>query len=441
MDILDKYKYLSVTINCLDSKGSGCIFQANTSEFTYILTAKHCLCGTQGNIQKYKESDIIIKNYINGKEIQLNALKVYEHSELDIAIIIVDYFELPFKTLIANPKLKSALGLYGFPSIFSNQPMSQASQRLICDFLDKKEEFIEFIPHKTESYTNEPASNIKGFSGSGLYLESKDDIFLTGIFTQLKDAHATFDTLKAIKIDKVNELLNKNKLPELLPKELVDFTEHIESAFEVLDGKGKPYLRRIAKKIANISPNEISNKINKRLFLPYNSNYELEVYESKIWEGWIALLTYMYINFDLNEGKFKIFQDQALKEYPLSKSKTRLFYTERATLQQCIMALCDVDTYDELNAGELIIINNKKTPPTKQLSTEKIKTNILKSIDGDLLFERKGQDITNPNYYKDIGCIHIDLFTDKFAQYDDLDSFSEVEKAISQCVKEVLENV
>lgn len=436
MDILDKYKHLSVKIKCLDFNGSGCIFQPFSTEYTYVLTAKHCLKGSGERIQEYQESDILIKNYVNGIENQLEVIKVYEHPTLDFAIIKVNYFELPFKTFISNPRLNYPLGLYGFPGIFKTQSLDDARQRLICELVDKKEVYIEFKPHKTDSYTHEAASNIKGFSGSGLYLEHENELFLTGIFTELKDSYATFDILKAVKISEVNKMLVEKKLPGLLPKDLASFKEHIELAFEVLDGKSKSYLKRVASSLSEISPKDLADKINKRLFLPYNDRYELEVYESKIWEGWIALLTYLYIN--LGDSKIDIFLNKVMQEYPLEN--IRLFYTEKTTLQRCIMALCDIDTYDELKSGDLVIINNKRTPPIKHMSTEKIRTNILQSIDGNLLFEKKGYDITDPNYYKDIRCIHLELFMEEFAKHEDLENFSEAEEAVIRSVKEVFEN-
>jgi hypothetical protein len=442
VDIYTKYQQLAVKVCCIDSKGSGCLFQPFTSEYSYVITAKHCLEGTDETPQCFVEDDIKISLYKNGSITELTVLNYYLHHENDLAVIKVQYVEGIPSTLITIPRDNQKIGLYGFPNILNDSDTTLRGHHLksSINFIYREQHLIEFTPEShVSNIINSIGETVMGLSGSGMYFESNNNLFLIGIFTELKQEDGAFNSLSGYDLKPINDILLDNDLPLLIPEELINFERYIETAFDSNEGIIKPVLKRNAQSLMDLQPKHIVDSFNEKLYLPYNSFIEQELLNPKLWEGWASLLTYYYMdttNLPHREN-FRLIRNGNGNDHNI-----RMFFTEYKRLSKCIMNLF-VNSYDDLEKNDLIVINTKDSnPPTKSFNSEKAQ-GVLRKIDSgdrDKLIER-GIEIDNPEHLKNVQFIHIDLFAEKFSAYDEIRSPSKLEEMLKGSIKEVFNNV
>lgn len=445
MDSNSIYRDLAVRIKCIDFSGSGCMFQPFTTEYSYVITAKHCLEGTDETPQIFEKNDIELFSYI--RETKLTVLDYYLHEKHDLAVIKVKYIKEIPSVLITTPKDNESIGLYGYPSLLDvDEDTFRMGQYLECTsyFNYPDLNLIEFRPnHDVSNIVNSINKTLSGFSGSGIYLKSENNVHLMGIFTELKEENGALNALLGHDISAVNEILYDNELLLLIPEELLNFDIYIDTAFDSNEGSIKPILKRNAKTFLklepNVKPNDIVKSHNEKLYLPYNSFIELELLNPKLWEGWVSLLTYYYMetsNIPSPED-FKLLRNGVNYNHSI-----KMYFTDNKRISNCIMDLF-AESYDDLEVNDVIVINTKNSNPgSKSFNKNKTKR-ILRNIDrGDKekLIE-KGIDIDDPEQLKDVEFIHIDLFTEKFSIYDEIERSSELEEKLRESIKEVFNNV
>lgn len=435
-----RYRELAVRIKCIEFEGSGCMFQPFTTEFSYVITAKHCLEGTDETPQPFEKKDIEIFSHNFGT--QITVLDYYFHSEYDLAVIKVEYIDGIPGTLITIPKDNEEVGLFGFPNLLSAEDTANLGQFLECKtyFNYPEKHLIEFRPiPEVSNLMNGVNKTLRGFSGSGIFFKSNNNILLMGIFTQLKEEEGAYNALLGYDISSINDILLDNQLPLLIPEELLNFESYIETAFESNEGYINSVLKRNSKPILDLAPNDIVKFHNEKLYVPYNSFIEEELLNPKLWEGWASLLTYYYMEMSTlpNKVDFKLIRNRV--EYA---HNIKMFFTRNKRVSACIMDLF-VHNYDDLKSNDLIVINTRDSNPgTKSYNKEKTKR-ILRNIDRadkERLIE-KGIDIDDPEKLTDVEFIHIDLFQEAFSKHDEISSSSELEKKLKESIKEVFNHV
>ncbi|RBW68219.1 ABC-three component system protein [Bacillus taeanensis] len=442
MDIYSNYEKLAVQIHCIDSCGSGCLFQPHTNDYSYVLTAKHCLEGKEDVPQEFNLKDIKIFQFNGDNEIQLKVLDYYLHDSYDLAVIKIEYIEEVPIILVSKPIENSNLGVYGFPNILEDPDTKWMGQKLSCslNFYHKIHKIIEFIPHtEISDVFNTTSETIVGLSGSGIYIERNNRLYLTGIFTELKEGSGAYKSLLGLGISLINELLKEKGLPLLVPEEILSFEKYIGTAFNRNEGRIKPLLKRNAKQLLDLTPRNIIDRYNQKLYLPNNKFIEEELLNPILWEGWISLLTYYYMDTTLIPTKDRIDLTRAKEQV---QHKVKMFFTPFNNLSECIMELF-VNNYDDLESNDIIVVNTKNSAPGRKSHNKERTKKVLRHIDSgerDQLIE-DGIDIDNPEHSKDIEIIHIDLFLDKFAEFDDIENIPELEENLKNCIKEVFNNV
>ncbi|MED3541311.1 ABC-three component system protein [Bacillus toyonensis] len=442
MEIYSKYMNLAVKIYCINVGGSGCLFQPHTKDYSYVLTAKHCLEGTEDTPQSFTTNDI--KVYINSNEepAQLAVLDFYLHPQRDLAVIKVEYLEGIPGTLVSLPKDNTVVGIYGFPNILEEEETEWMGQRLKCsfNFYYPNSNIIEFMP-ETDVMTQFSGANenIVGLSGSGVYLEKNNNLFLIGIFTELKEENGVFKSLLGLDVLLINQLLKEKHLPLLIPEELLDLKKYVENAFSANEGMIKPVLKKNARSLMDLTPQQIIDNYNEKLYLPYNHFIEEDLLNPRLWEGWVALLTYLYMETEKVPTKDNFILSRKREQI---EHRIKMFFTGYNNLSECIMELF-VKNYDDLEQNDIIVINNNGTTPgTKSCNREKTRR-VLRKIDSGERYKliEEGIDISNPEYSKGIEFIHIDIFSSEFSEYDELEDMPELELNLKNCIKEVFNNV
>jgi hypothetical protein len=430
VDINEKYEKLAVKIKCKGIEGSGCLFQPDSSNFTYVLTAKHCLEGTAPDIIQFEQQDIIIKRFeASESEPQLNVIKFYLHSELDIAIIVVDFIEEIPDVQIGFPFKNADVTIFGYPNHLGVCKSDDIRQGLTSRINRIRPRVFEMITRELPMTYNDNASDlIKGFSGCGSYIEKDDELTLIGIFKGLKSSTGGYQTICSIDINEANEMFKEIDLPELTSSCLLSFDSYCNDAFNCHDAEIAAILSEKVSNINDITPTLISNLLNQKLFLPYENK---SLINPKIWAGWVLLLTYIYIDKEvrLNPTNF-------LNRLKNGENQNIKFYYSNFKLEDTVRHLI-TELYDELKHKDYVVINGSDQKGTLSLNENRIHK-ILKQIDSTILFKNKIM-IDDPNFKIDISCVHIQKFAVKISEIEGEDIFTLYEK-VRACVKAVFDD-
>lgn len=219
MDLSTLYDKFTVEVSCFESVGSGCIVQIDESDYTYVVTAKHCLEGTGDNPQEFTINDIKVRRFISEegwKEFKALDYKLHNHADLAI-IILKKLHDLETTIIFENLRYKDSITISGYPKALQGQQVNP-KQNFIGDITYINESRIEFRTDDTLStFKKEERTYIKGLSGSGIYKEFNNSLVLAGIFTEVKEKDVGYKILVGVPIYIVNGILQEAELP-LLPK-------------------------------------------------------------------------------------------------------------------------------------------------------------------------------------------------------------------------------
>lgn len=212
------HEELTVEVSCKESVGSGCIVQVDSCDYTYVVTAKHCLEGTEELPQEFTVDNIKVRRYDSSEEwseLQVHDYKI--HDKADLAVIILEKIpNLKNTRILKELDYKDNVTITGYPKALQNQH-ANPKQTLSGDVRYKNKNRIEFRTEDSLStFNNDERTYIKGFSGSGIYKEVDNSFVLAGIFTEVKEKDVAYKILVGEPINKVNDILQSAELP-LLP--------------------------------------------------------------------------------------------------------------------------------------------------------------------------------------------------------------------------------
>ncbi len=218
-DLIKKY---SVKID----HGSGILFQPNSQEYTYILTAKHVLqkedSTERGEKMMIYKDKVEISTFIPNKEKIIHEIElkktcfIHENEKIDIAILKVNFIE-GYNNISLLDKYANLSGflLSGFPirlestNTIHDQYTNQKIKRLVSE--------TDINLRVELSDTNLGYSKIVGFSGGGIVKESENNIILVGIQSEVKSTLHADGQIDFVPIKYFNEIIefNSNSLSEM----------------------------------------------------------------------------------------------------------------------------------------------------------------------------------------------------------------------------------
>jgi hypothetical protein len=191
--------------------GSGVIAYTNSQKnFIYIVTAKHCLFYESGEIK----SDITI-DFCNSSDNTFQSVKPdkillpSESSDYDVAILIIsdnlisDLFKVIPPILLSNtiPQTETSYYFRGFPIGSEGLP-----ENIPCSYSDDLSKTLKLIPERPlETNSTVALSNVRNYSGSGVWVKHDDTFYLIGIVTDFK---TTFSGFECEKISQINSILD-----------------------------------------------------------------------------------------------------------------------------------------------------------------------------------------------------------------------------------------
>ena len=209
-------------------EGSGCIFQPSCADYSYVFTAKHCLCDNEV-FDKDKISIYRFKDLDKSLTIQ----DVYSHKEHDIAIIKVDKITDLNVSRILIPEKGQPVSIYGYPIYLKGK--EEPRHNIECKIGFRRDFHSELESEKIQfSFNKSMPETMVGFSGSGVFCEENNDLSIIGVLTRLKAPDGVYSSLCAYHISLFEDLIVANGLPPIYADNftnLVKDSEILEKVF------------------------------------------------------------------------------------------------------------------------------------------------------------------------------------------------------------------
>ncbi len=212
---MNDFEELSVNIRGTNTYGSGLLYQQDC-ETGYVITAKHCVVGE--TIKDFKLFDYT--------QSELEILEPPRCSDsLDLAIIKVKVKKGYPELLIMEPENKQEIVFYGYPECMKED--GGTPYRGKATQISKPDIFKLVLDNEIGSSNNTEYENIRGCSGSGVYVEREGKCYLTGIITKLQSAGQQ-GIVEGIHIAHIVAFFLEEFDIILLPRCLNDFSEYLE---------------------------------------------------------------------------------------------------------------------------------------------------------------------------------------------------------------------
>lgn len=202
-----------------DYIGSGVLYyQENFKDKVYVLTASHCLF-KDGDTFLDQNDEILIdiskSNLIEYETIrvQVNSDLLFTENSKDVAVLILPkkeveniIGEIPKISCVKERSTYSDFITKGFPKATFSKEIAVLKPTWLNHFDDNR-----FQLNLHEDYSK---YDIEGFSGSPIFLITKNEIYLFGIFTRFRPEEKG-KVIYCQYIETINELLDNNYLPKI----------------------------------------------------------------------------------------------------------------------------------------------------------------------------------------------------------------------------------
>jgi hypothetical protein len=277
-------------------EGSGVFIQPNSNDYSYILTAKHVIETATGSKEYLLPEKITVHNH---EGVSVPVLDTLIDNNKDIAILIVDKVAnlSLIKSVVALQK-EQKVYILGFPK--TRRELEEKTREFVGEFTkvlkDIQSVRLVDIPD---------IDQLKGVSGGGLFCESNNDVYLTGIQFKV-EGNPTGEhhgIVQCVPIESFDHLINSESntkgYASLYPLHLNCFSYLIEDIFNFKVGNHEhvlflcDLLKFHAKKL-------IKQNLPKPLSIYESYNQILLLDKSDIQDGlrielWTAYLEYIVI--------------------------------------------------------------------------------------------------------------------------------------------------
>jgi hypothetical protein len=414
----------SVKVN----NGSGVLIQPMSSEYAYVLTAKHCLKVDSEDLG----SDFIQPHRVFASDgSKINILDVICHDNEDMAIIIVTYD--PTLVLMINCeslKTHDDVFLCGYPD---------ARRGTDNEYLPLKYNFSHTSKQRlilTPKASGVVQDNIVGFSGGGIFTFGDNDnpVLLCGIETKMdgnpeREHHGSISVMPISEFEQLisnsQKLYLGNTLSPLLPLHLSNFKHLINHSFTVsnswaLDHR-LDFLKERLKDIAtenvevNLFPHDILERFKETLKVHNRPQHELQ---SK--ELWVALLELLTISILIDKPK-TIDTNYVEK---ILKSRKLVFIGVNETWQQHITDIFKAELISFDNGG-IVVAKTFSTQREVLFSQERVKKlinskHIARPPKDFRSIANTNSNISKINCIVDLGALHAECIEIKESLYEEL---------------------
>lgn len=392
------------------NNGTGCIFQPATTEFSYVLTARHNL--KKEDKASYDEYPII-KNS-NNKTIKVIESIIHDYPQIDIAVHKIEFQNISSKCLPSTPKQDLSVYIYGYPKFLKKQDRPNKATDLNGTVGIQPDPYgiyaheINFTPNLS-GRDNKANENVLDFSGSGVFEKEHNGILkLKGIYARLLDSDGALGKGLFYTLEIFNVLLKSNGWLELEPNYMTSFEFLKEEAFKlnigaISEGNLMDTQDSLRTKTSGIIESQITPKYIKGLFkekLLIDERQQGSIFDKKLWKAWLELLTILNITHDNPEyakNLVEIFDSHRLKYLDCKDDWTNhlpeIYHSNYKGIKK---------------NGSIIIESSSISRETKSLERGKIPKNI-----GRVYHLAKVQTDSNNNPQSDFNIYHMDYIREQ----------------------------
>ncbi|PHR73011.1 MAG: hypothetical protein COA66_04225 [Arcobacter sp.] len=313
LNVIDKIKRLTVKLKLtivIEKEtrieiGTGII--VNDNQKFYILTVEHVLFGKKNNYKSTIE-DIEI---IDFNEVPIIPIGIKRFDKLVLIEISMISFSLPDVVYLDKAHYDKKYHLNGYPKAISNGK-SFPFNDVICNASEDNIMLLTINNLTADSSGDHIKEKINGLSGSGVFFEEYNNLYLVGSINNLIDKDGIFNAVEALTLvplyknkfiftkyktitDITNEMKNQNQKISL--EELEKFKDDDNENFENLNRKNKNlyHIEEVMKK----------NKIRIKQY----SNGEVAInqlsdLDTKFKDRWLILTDTMLDNIEIKYSKY-----------------------------------------------------------------------------------------------------------------------------------------
>lgn len=201
------YDKVVVKTKYKDSEGSGVLISDAELNNSYLISAWHCFEKRSDidyrEIEVFRQEDNVLKN------ISLNFKNdiIIEHN--DIVVFEIDYLDDVPQYQTICPEINEKAVFVGFPNGLSGEECMSHRYIVRGEINDIPNESIIQVNSERgfETYLSDAKSNMSGYSGCGIFVESEGEPYLCGIITELGSAEGLFAFVNGISIFVIENIL------------------------------------------------------------------------------------------------------------------------------------------------------------------------------------------------------------------------------------------
>lgn len=207
--------------------GSGSIYNIAGAKYTYIFTAKHCLASDENEVGEKIEIESINKDDIDINSIEIskhigrkkwdNSFKVVDvflaEEDIDLAVILIEKLELDVSISIMKPEglERYDVVIYGYPKRLENSPLPKQLLDARLNIVYEYDQ-IELEIKNLDTFEAGAKEFLNSLSGAPIFREVDNELYLIGIYTQVKDIQVAYGALLGESIIGISDIINNNFL-------------------------------------------------------------------------------------------------------------------------------------------------------------------------------------------------------------------------------------
>ncbi|MFM2599555.1 ABC-three component system protein [Vibrio fortis] len=363
------FRDLTVEVN----GGSGCLFQVNSSDYTYVLTAKH-------NIEDEDEDEVTITKF--------EMLEDGTITEKNIDVIGTPYFHKDDNKDAAIIKVGKQIDI---PHLIKwNQSQPNNSDKYLCGYPGVRQGNDRFRMNSIQPLNLQEygyvegqltpmvtQKEVSGQSGGGVLSFYNGAHFLLGIQKGMAadDEAESLSRVSYMPVKFFEEIVTEHsdELVELIPPFISNFSDLIDNvynlnSFVVKKELVKNELQEVAKEISlGLTPKEIIKRFGGKMLVngePINS-----IYQKCIWIGMLELFTILKLQ-ELSET------DITIDHIPeISKKSIIIYGSVENTWEELISSIYQSDLTDLNCDGNIFVVtSNDQNPVVTELEPEIIES-------------------------------------------------------------------
>ncbi|MFI3214311.1 MAG: ABC-three component system protein [Eubacteriales bacterium] len=417
-------------------KGSGIILQTDKKNYSYLITAWHCL-DKKESVQMQK---IQISRQIKGKMNLLDVvpIEISINPNYDIAIVKLELLnELPMVRM-SSVSYKERVEIVGFPKAMQNGLSRTERFPLSAEVIEIPENNIMTLNsmQPLETLSQSAIDVVSCYSGSGIFKVTEGETYLCGIIIELGSPEGAFGALRGITSECIQMTLRDKGWDTLCDIDYCSFDVFKEQVIEIFE---EPMDRICALQMPNIrnsvKPSDIKMHCGKKLIWPYSEN---NLNNAAIWEGWLLYLIFRSLESQDNLQDEKYYTVDSVN----GKRKVKLIYvTNKTRLSDFLKDYLENDS-GQVSKDAFLIIKTKKEPQTKMLQSSQI-NKVVKDI-SNVISKKEELRIDNvETSIRKLSLIHIGKMVEELNVIledfnEDVDDENDLEKKLGRRIGEML---